>query len=142
VAARDGLAVGHGQRQPDGSGPGTRADRLDGLVVRGDENVVGPPAKIGVALPGREDAVEVAHGCYDVRLAQGAGAGDHVAQVGRGALAEAGEAVRRRWLGPAAACGNPSGCREVVERDDRLEVVLLAGGAHAPVVLERGTREL
>src|SRR5207247_3158407 len=112
------------------------------LAVRVDEDVVHAPPQVGVAFAGGEEAVEVAEGGHDVGLVQRAGAAHHVAQVGRGARREAGEAVGGLRVGPAAAGGEPAGRREVVEGDDRLEAVLAAGRAHAPVVVERRAGEL
>src|SRR5438034_10206902 len=76
------------------------------------------------------------------RWAAARAAAHHVAQVGRGARREAGEAVGRLRVGPAAAGGDPAGRGEVVEGDDRLEAVLAACRAHAAVVVERRAGEL
>ena len=45
-------------------------------------------------------------------------------------------------FGPTAALREPTGCREVMEGDDRHHVVLEAAREHAPVVIERVCRPL
>ena len=66
---------------------------------------------------------------------------DQIAEVLRGALAVAHEAIRRGRVLPAADGGEPARRREVLERDQRRQAVLVAAGEHAAVVIERGDRE-
>jgi hypothetical protein len=141
LPAREGLAVGHGQGQADGHA-GRLLDRRRGLGVGGHEHLVGPPAPAGVALPGREPALEVAGRRHHVGFVQGAGLGHGVAQVAGRPGAEAGEAVRGGRLRPAAGRGHPAGGGEVVEGDHRLQAELPAAGAHGQVVVEGHGGEL
>ena len=77
-----------------------------------------------------------------VGLVDRAGERHEIAEVPHRALAEAGEALRRPRLLPASGGRDPAGRGEMVKGEDRREAVLVAGGEHAPVVLERRAREL
>ena len=142
LAAVHRLEVLHGEGQSDGPGAAAALDGVDRLAMRGDQDVVGAQMQLGIAASGREEPPAMAERGDDVGLVQRARAGDQIAQVGGGALAEAGEAIRGGRLGPAAARDHPAGRREVVEGDDGLEAVLVARRAHAAVVVERGAREV
>src|SRR4029450_4681582 len=110
--------------------------------LRPGEAVIGATMQLGIALPGREDAPAIPEVGDDVGFVQRARATDQVADVCRGVLAEAGEEVCRRGFRPAAASGDPARGREMVKGADGLAPMLETGGAHAPVVVERRTREL
>src|SRR5262249_12091508 len=97
---------------------------------------------VGVAQAGRKEAPAIPELGDDVRLVQRADPADEVTEVRGGAAAETREAQRGLGLGPAAARRDPARGREVVKGDDRQDAALAAGGAHAPVVVERGAREL
>ena len=99
-------------------------------------------AQRGVAPARREEAEAIAELGDDVRLVERADAADEIAEVTRGAAAEAREPLGGDRLRPAAARRQPARRREVMEGDDRHDAARAARGAHAPVVLERGAREL
>jgi hypothetical protein len=90
----------------------------------------------------REPALAVAHQRDDLRLVDRARERDQVAELARDALDVAGEALDRVGREPAAALGQPAREREVVQRDERREAVLLEGPEHPAVVLERRRAEL
>ena len=107
-----------------------------------DEDVVDRPPQRGVAPSGREGAGEVAEHGDDVGLVERATPADEVAERLRRRAAEAGEAIGRLRLLPAAVVRHPTGRREVVEGDDRRDAVLVARRAHPAVVVECGLGEL
>ena len=73
-------------------------------------------------------------------LVDRAGPAHPVGEVGRGPLAERGEAVGRLGLLPAAPVGQPPRGREVVEGDDRVDahveqgLALAAGSGRGPPI--------
>jgi hypothetical protein len=111
--------------------------------VRADEVLVREAVGVEVAaLPGREDAPQVAHHREDVGLVDRAAHRDQIAEVRDRALAVTREAVDDLGCLPSAERGRPARIREVVERDHRLHALFVALGDHPPVVVERRTREL
>ncbi len=56
----------------------------------------------------------------------------------RGHPAVTGEAFGRRGVGPAILLSDPAGGREVVERRDRRQAVLVTGFEHPAVMVELG----
>ena len=83
LAAGDGLAVEHASVSPTEARPGPARIASTALRCAAMRTSLRAPAQVGVALAGREDAVEVAHGRHDVRLVHRAGAADQVAAVAR-----------------------------------------------------------
>ena len=142
-AAVDGLVVGHGERQPDRRRPGAaRGSPRRPCRCAATKTSLARRRRSRVALPGREDAVEMAEGRHDVRLVDGAGAADHVA--------ECAAARSQKRAKASAVAGSVQPPRAATQRG----VVkwwnvtigsmpaLVAGRAHAAVVIERGAREL
>ena len=116
---------------------------VDRLVVRVDEHIVGLASKRAIALaPGREAPREIADRRDHVRLVERAEPRRHVAEMRRDTIGEPSEQIGRRRLDPAAHLRHPPRRREVVQRHGRVESVLEARRAHAPVVVELGLREL
>ena len=78
----------------------------------------------------------------DVGLVDGAGRADQIAQMPRGAFAIAREFGGRRVGFPAALRDDPARRGEMMERHHRRDVMLVAGGQHAPIVIQLSQREL
>ena len=96
LVTRLGGPVAHRERQADRVVAGAPFERVVGAPVRIHEHVGRPGVAVEVVGPaGREHAHEVPHERHDVRLVDGAGHADAVAEVGARPLAEAGEALRR-----------------------------------------------
>ena len=96
------------------------------------------PEVAGVAHARREPALAVAHQRDDLRLVDRARERHQVAERGRDALDVAREALDGVGRQPAAALGEPARQREVMQRHERGQPVLLerrrarAGSARAP----------
>ena len=129
--------------RPDRELPGAGAQRVDGQAVGAHHRLVHRGVAGEVLLhPGRVLALEVPHDRHHVGLVDGAGPADEVAQV-RGRPAT----KRAKRSGASGASQPPRAASqqrrgEVVEGDDGDDPVAVAGGADAPVVLERRQREL
>ena len=142
LPARLELVVGHRQGQPHRKIARARPDGLDGLAVGSGQGVVDGTAPGPVPHPGREDPEPPPHRGHHVRLIEGRGHADQVADVSGGPLAEPGETVSGLGGLPGAGGGQPSGVGEVVEGDHRHDPSLVTCSRHAPVVVERHAGEL
>ena len=133
----------HGEREADREVPRTGAQDVDGEPVGAHHRLVHRRVAREVVLdPRRVLALEVPHDGDHVRLVDGAGPSDEVAQVGRRPLDEAGETLGGVGRLPSTAGGEPQRGREVMEGDDGDDPVAVAGRAQPPVVLQRGNGEL
>jgi hypothetical protein len=110
--------------------------RLEQVVDR----PLGTVPVVGVSR--RVDAQQPAARTQALRLVDRARVPDPVAERLRGSVAVALEQRREALRGDAAFFVQPPGDREVVKGDDRHHAVLVAGVEHAPVVGQRGAREL
>ena len=143
LAALAGHELLHRQGDAHRERPGPDAQGVHRQAVGPDQGLVhGEVAGVLVLHARGVDADGVAQHGHHVGLVEGAGPSDEVTEVGDGALDVAGEALGRVGRLPPAAVGEPTGRREVVEGHDRRDAALVAGRAHAPVVVEGGEGEL
>ena len=78
----------------------------------------------------------------EVGLVDRARNANQVAKMRGGALAISGESLGGFFLFPSAVAGNPSRRSEMMKGYDRRDLVLVAAGEHAAVMVESGAREL
>ena len=143
LATLVGDDLGHRQGEADGEAARPRSQLVDGQAVGPDHGVVDRPEAVEVLLDARRVlTLEVPHDADDIGLVDGAGPTDEVAQVGGGPGHVSSEALWRVGRLPPSPGRQPERGGEVVEGDHGRDAVAEQGGADAPVVLERGHREL
>src|SRR5256884_7127112 len=102
-----------------------------------------PPHCCDIALTSRwVDAEDVAAFAQALRFVDGAGIGNQVAQRRRGAIAIAFEEARKLIEEESTAFLQPARKCVVMERHQRRDPVLPAGGQNTAVMVERRVREL
>ena len=89
----------------------------------------------------RTGEVEPVEELWNIWFVEGGGVADDIAEMTRGAFAEAGEEVGSLWILPSTLDGEPAGQGEVRVGEHRGEVMFVADGEHAAVVVELGIRE-
>ncbi len=135
--------VAHRHAEPEREIAAPRLDHVVRAAVRPDEVVVHRDVGADVVFAARRERTDdVTHEREDVRLVDRAADRDQVAEVGDGPLAVAAEAVDDLGCLPATQRRDPTRVREVVERHDGLHALCVTLGEDAPVVVERGDREL
>ncbi len=130
LATIDCHVVGHREGDAHRHAGGRPSDRLHRTPVRLDEVAVDDAARLSVTVPARrEDPEQPAAPRHDVGLVDRAGPGHGAAKGAGGHLAEPAEALHHRRVLPTSFGGHPSGRREVVEGDGRLDSPL-ASASH------------
>src|SRR5438128_2721572 len=120
-----------------------RADRRSSQAMGVQHIVDDPPHPVDIPFSsGWVDADDESTLAQPLGFVDGAGIGNLVAQRCRGAVAVAFEEVRKFIEEESAALLQPAGKCEVMERHDRHDPVLPAGGKNSAVMVERGVREL
>src|SRR5438445_965528 len=133
-----------GKSQADAHGTlGALPDRRRAETMGFEQILRGGPCTLDIALATRwVHAEHIAAETEALRLIDGAGVTDQVAKRRRYAVAVPLEQLRKSRRREAALVVEPHRQREVVKREDGRDPLLAAGGEHAPVVVERGAREL
>src|SRR5581483_9735535 len=136
------LEVGDGERHTCRDA-GARTDGRRTATVRLEQVVHRALGALAIVrLPRRVDAEQPAARAESLRLVDGAGKPDAVAESLGDAAAVAFEQLGKPFAGQAALLVQPAGEREVMERDQRHHAVAAAGVERAPVVSQSREGEL
>jgi len=142
LTAGERLEVRHRQREADRRVAHARFDRVVRETVGPDQGVVGAGVRVEVLLPRRKRAEHVPEERHHVGFVERARHTHEITEVIGRPFAESREPLGGARVFPSAVDDGPPRRREVVEREDREQIVLVAAREHPSVVVEGRKREL